>query len=114
MSDEDLTWVRAASLAELGEGEMTAIEVNDRSIAIYRLEGGEEVFATDNICTHALAFLTEGWLEGDIVECPLHGGCFNVRTGAGQGDPITRDLATYAVRVQDGEILVGIPEVVPG
>jgi hypothetical protein len=33
-----------------------------------------EVFATDNLCTHAQACLTDGTLSGDIVECPLHGG----------------------------------------
>jgi nitrite reductase/ring-hydroxylating ferredoxin subunit len=66
---------------------------------LYRLEDDGGVYAIDNVCTHALAYLSEGWLEGDVIECPLHGGCFNVRTGKGLGDPIEEDLKTYPIQV---------------
>jgi nitrite reductase/ring-hydroxylating ferredoxin subunit len=98
-------WVRVAALADVAEGQMLAVEVAGEPVAIYNI-GGEEVCATHNICTHETACLTEGWLDGCIVECPLHGGQFNVRTGEGMGPPIECDLSVYPVRVKDGEIFV--------
>lgn len=104
-----MRWLPVSSDTDLEDGQILRVEIEGRSIAVYRLETGE-LFATDGICTHALAYLADGWLDGDVVECPLHGGCFNVRTGKGLGPPITEDLATYPVRIQEGEVVVGIPD----
>ena len=52
------------------------------NLALYHV--GDAWFCTDNICTHAFALLTDGWLEGHVIECPLHGGQFDIRTGKGQ------------------------------
>ena len=107
MSQED--WVTVALRADLPSGGMLAVKFGAYDLALYDLGG--EVFATDNLCTHAQAYLTDGTLEGGIVECPLHGGRFEVRTGKGLGPPIPCDLRTYAVRVAEGEIQVRLPEV---
>jgi len=104
MSDEK--WIRVGSSTGLGEGAMIGVEHGDLQIAVYNVEG--QLYATDNVCTHAFALLTDGFLDGDIVECPLHGGCFNVKTGAGQGAPISEDIKTYCVRVVDGNIEVRV------
>jgi nitrite reductase/ring-hydroxylating ferredoxin subunit len=98
-------WVRVAALVEVPEGNMLAVEVAGEPIALYNL-GDDEICATHNICTHETACLTEGWLDGCIVECPLHAGQFNVRTGEGMGPPIERNIAVYPVRVEAGEILI--------
>ena len=68
-----------------------------REIAIYRVDGS--VFATDNSCTHGHARLCEGFLEGHEIECPLHQGSFDVRTGAATGAPAEIALATYPARL---------------
>ncbi|HEY4253722.1 MAG TPA: non-heme iron oxygenase ferredoxin subunit [Roseomonas sp.] len=104
---EALHWVRVASLAEIGDREAVAIEHDGHQIALFLLEGGE-IRATDNVCTHAYALLTDGWVEEGVIECPLHGGRFDVRSGCGLGAPITRDLKTWPVRVTEGEIFIGI------
>lgn len=96
---------RAASLSELPEGGVLGVEVAGEQIALYNLGGGE-IRATDNICTHEYACLSEGWFEDGIVECPLHDGRFDVRTGRGQGAPITTDLKVYPVLIEGGEIFV--------
>ena len=106
MSDE---WVTVALRADLGTGTMIAVEFGDYRIALYDVGG--ELFATDSTCTHAEALLTDGTLEGEIVECPLHGGRFSVRTGKGLGPPIPCDLKTYLVRVIDDEIQVRVADV---
>ena len=103
---DDGKWIEVAERSALDEGAMMGVEVGDLSIALYNVDG--EIFATDNICTHAFAVLTDGFLDGDIVECPLHGGCFKVQTGEGQGSPITENIKTYPVRVVGDTIEVQI------
>ena len=50
------------------------------------------------MCTHAYASLADGYIEGDIIECPLHGGCFEIKTGKVASAPATEDLRTYPVQ----------------
>ena len=99
-------WVAVAPRAALADGAMLGVEVGNHTIAVYNVDG--ELYATDNTCTHAFAMLSDGFLEGDIVECPLHGGCFNVKTGEGQGAPVTENIKTYPVRVVDDNIEVQV------
>jgi naphthalene 1,2-dioxygenase ferredoxin component len=100
-------WVQVASRADLAEGEMLAVNVAGKEVAVYDVAG--QVFATENVCTHAFAMLTDGWLDGDEIECPLHGGRFNVTTGKGLGPPIPCDIKTYKVRVVADAIEVAVP-----
>ena len=100
-------WVRVAATTDLNDGEALAVEVGDRSLALYQVDG--EWFCTDNICSHEFALLTEGWLEGHVIECPLHAGQFDIRTGKGLCAPIETDIATFPVRVDGGDVLVELP-----
>ncbi len=95
-------WIRAASAADIPVDEMKAVQIGGANIALYNLDG--DFYATSNICTHATAFLTEGWLEDGIIECPLHAGRFDVRTGKGQGAPISCDLQTFQTRIENSDI----------
>ena len=76
-------------------------------LALYRVDG--EWFCTDNVCSHAYALLSDGWLEGHLIECPLHNGQFDIRTGKGQGSPITADIRAYPTRVDGQDVLVALP-----
>ena len=100
----DAGWVRAAARSDLAEGEVIGVEVAGNSIALYETEG--QLFATDNICTHAYACLSDGWLDGEVIECPLHAARFDIRSGKVLDPPATEDLKTYPVRIVDGEIQV--------
>jgi naphthalene 1,2-dioxygenase system ferredoxin subunit len=100
-------WVRVASRMDLGEGEMIGVVAAGKEIALYAVGGA--IYATDNICTHAFAVLTDGWLAGDEIECPLHAGRFNVTTGKGLGPPIPCDLKTYKLRVVGEAIEIALP-----
>ena len=93
--------------ADLRDGEVTCVVVEGREIALYRI--GDEFFATDDTCTHAHGSLSEGYVEDGEIECPLHGGCFNIRTGEATCPPATEPLATYEVRIEGEDILIGIP-----
>ena len=104
MSEGEGGWVRVAGRGDLSAGEVIGIEAGGRSIAIYDCDG--ELFATDNICTHAYACLSDGWLDGGTIECPLHAARFEVRTGRVLDPPATEDLQTYPVRLVDDEIQI--------
>ncbi|MCW3474311.1 non-heme iron oxygenase ferredoxin subunit [Limobrevibacterium gyesilva] len=102
-------WVRVASVDDVEEGAAIPVETMGLQLAVYRLQGGQ-ICVTDNICTHAFALLTDGWFENGVIECALHAGQFDVRTGKGLCAPIEEDLRTYKVRVEDGEILIELPD----
>jgi naphthalene 1,2-dioxygenase ferredoxin component len=99
-------WVTVARRSSLGEGDMSAVSAGDKQIALYDVDG--DIYATDNICSHAFALLTDGYLDGDVIECPLHAGRFEVKTGKGLGPPIPCDIKTYKVRVVGDEVQVNI------
>ena len=100
-------WVRVAATSDLGKGEMIAVDVGGESVAVFYLEDGSYC-ATSNICTHAFALLTDGWLEDGVIECPLHAGRFDCKTGKGLGEPIDSDLRTYPVKVDGDDLLIGV------
>lgn len=74
----------------------------DGDLALYRVEG--QYFLTDDLCTHGLASLSAGELDGTNIVCPLHGGAFDIRTGNATEYPCKRPLRTYPVEVEDGRV----------
>lgn len=104
MSVDEGGWVRVAARGALVAGEVIGVEAVGQSIAIYDVDGS--LFATDNICTHAYARLSDGWLDGEAIECPLHAARFDIRTGAVLDPPATEDLKTYPVRIVGDNIEV--------
>jgi naphthalene 1,2-dioxygenase system ferredoxin subunit len=103
----DGNWVSVASRSAVGEGGITSAEIGGTGIAVYNVGG--EFYATDNLCTHAFAMLSDGWLDGSEIECPLHAGRFDVKTGKGLGPPIDCDIKTYKTRIVGDDVQVLIP-----
>ncbi|HZT89718.1 MAG TPA: non-heme iron oxygenase ferredoxin subunit [Stellaceae bacterium] len=104
MSSDNEGWVRAANRGDLAEGEVLGVVLAGREIALYNLDG--TLYATDDVCTHAYARLSDGWLDKEEIECPLHAGRFDVKTGKALCPPVTEDIKTYPVRVVDDQIQV--------
>jgi NAD(P)H-dependent nitrite reductase small subunit len=98
-------WQALCPVSKVPEGESVGIKVGDLRVALYMVNG--EVFATDDICPHAYALLSTGFLEEYVIECPLHGAMFDVRSGQCQTSSY-RDVRTYAVEVRDGEVFVDL------
>jgi nitrite reductase/ring-hydroxylating ferredoxin subunit len=103
----DIEFHAVAKTGDLDEGEAIQVIVGRKEIAIYNLNG--EIYATDDICTHAYASLADGYMEGELIECPLHGGCFDIKTGKAMTAPVTEDLKVYEVKIDGEQILVGVP-----
>jgi naphthalene 1,2-dioxygenase system ferredoxin subunit len=102
--DGNGNWVSVAKRAAIKPGDVVGVTLGEREIALYNIDGA--IYATDNLCTHAFAFLSQGWLDGDCIECPLHGGRFEVKTGKGLGPPINDDLKTYKVQVAGEDVQI--------
>lgn len=98
-------FVKVASLSELVPGSAKAVEVGDKTIALFNVDG--TVFALDNTCLHQGGPLGEGMLEGDVVTCPWHMWEYNVRTGEFVANPDIK-VATYPVQVEGTDIKVAV------
>ena len=100
--------VKVAEVGELSPGEMKMVEVGENQILLANVAGN--IWACDNICTHAGAPLSEGELDEDQVECPLHGSVFDVVTGEVIGPPAAENLRLFQVTIEGPDILVGPPK----
>ena len=105
---QDEIWHSVCAAADIQEGAMMAFEIGDLQIAVYNVNG--EFFATDNVCSHGYAMLTDGLLEDDMVECPLHGGCFNVKTGKALCEPVETNLRVYTTRLVGTHVEICVAE----
>ena len=74
----------------------------------------EDIFVTADLCTHGGGRLSEGYLEGYEIECPLHQGRFDVRTGAVTAAPCVRAVRTFRARVVDDAVEAQLPVSDPG
>jgi 3-phenylpropionate/trans-cinnamate dioxygenase ferredoxin component len=90
-------------LSDIPVGESVRVQ-GDVPIAIFNADG--VLYAIDDTCTHQDASLSDGWLEGCAVECPLHAACFDLRTGAPSGPPARKPVRTHEVLVVDGRVYV--------
>jgi 3-phenylpropionate/trans-cinnamate dioxygenase ferredoxin subunit len=99
-----MAFERACSLGDVAEDEALGVTLGAFEVAVAR--HGEEVFAVENICSHAAVALSEGEVEDCTVECWLHGSRFDLRTGKPTGLPATEPVATFPVDVRDGDVYV--------
>lgn len=99
-------YIRVANDSEIPEGEARVYQVNGTRIALCKVGG--QVFAIDDTCTHDDGPLGSGLLEGHAIECPRHGACFDVRTGAVLKMPAAFPVRSYKTLIQNGEVLVDL------
>ena len=96
-----------AKLDDIPDEGMIQVVVRGDLVGLYRV--GDRVFALGDVCTHEEAYLSDGDFDPEEmeVECPLHGSRFHVATGAVRILPATRPVASYEVKVEGDEVLVG-------
>lgn len=97
-------WHRVASLADLRDGEGLPVDLAGTAIALYRIDG--KIYAIDDVCTHEFATLSEGFVEGGTIECPLHSAQFDIASGECLSGPATESLRTHEVRLEGDDIYV--------
>ncbi len=99
-------WVDVAALADVVAEEVLAVVAGGQPLALFHLDGA--VFALFDQCSHGYARLSEGYLEDGCVECPLHQGLVDIRTGNPRSAPITEPVRSFPVRVVEGRVEVAV------
>ena len=97
-------FIKVAETDQLTPGSVMAVEVEGEQVLLANLDG--EYCAIRNECSHQGVQLDDGILEGDEIECMLHGSRFNLKTGAVRLPPATEDVPSFTVQVKGKEILV--------
>jgi 3-phenylpropionate/trans-cinnamate dioxygenase ferredoxin subunit len=108
MSDTNLEFHAVAKTSDVDDDEVIAVSIGRKDIGIYKLEG--EYYALNDICTHAYACMSDGYVEDGKIECPLHAACFDIKTGKALTAPAAVDLDCYPVKIDGDQILVGVPK----
>lgn len=99
-------WVAVVEVNAIPEDDVIGVSHEGKAIALYKSDG--EVFATDDVCTHGQALLSDGFLEDGEIECPLHQGRFCIKSGKAMCAPLTEDIRTYPVRIDGEHVLLQI------
>jgi nitrite reductase/ring-hydroxylating ferredoxin subunit len=88
-------------------GAALKVEKDDLVLAVFNVDG--EFHVTDDACTHGPGSLSEGYIEGDVVECNFHNGAFNIRTGEVVLPPCMVPIRIYKTVVEDGTVFIELP-----
>lgn len=108
MSADTARFVKVGRASEVPDGRPEVFEVEDRHIAVYRLDGA--YYAIEDICTHDGGPLAEGDVEDGEVICPRHGARFDIKTGAVRRMPAVTPVESYPVRVEGDDLSIGLPD----
>jgi nitrite reductase/ring-hydroxylating ferredoxin subunit len=92
--------------ADVADGAALKVETEGLILAVFNVEG--EYYVLDDACTHGPGSLSEGYIEGDVVECNFHNGQFNIRTGEVVLPPCMIPMKTYPTTVEDGKVYIEV------
>ena len=95
---------KVATNGEVKEGEAKMVRIGKTQISLCRVNG--TIYAIDDICTHEWACMSDGFVEGEEIECPIHMARFHIPTGKVLSEPATEDLKTYKVEVKGEDVYV--------
>jgi NADPH-dependent 2,4-dienoyl-CoA reductase/sulfur reductase-like enzyme/nitrite reductase/ring-hydroxylating ferredoxin subunit len=102
---------RGVPLADLPDGGCLAGHVDGEEALLVRR--GDEVFAIAAHCTHYHGPLADGLVIGEMIRCPWHHACFDLRTGAVLHAPARDDLKAWRVQRAGEQVFVGAPLAAP-
>jgi nitrite reductase/ring-hydroxylating ferredoxin subunit len=89
---------------DVAEGTALKVEKEGLTLAVFNVDG--DFYVLDDACTHGPGSLSEGYIEGDVVECNFHNGQFNIRTGEVVLPPCMIPMKTYPATVEDGKVFI--------
>jgi nitrite reductase/ring-hydroxylating ferredoxin subunit len=98
--------VELCDAGEVAAGAALKVETHGLTLAVFNVDG--DYYVMDDGCTHGPGSLSEGYIEGDVVECNFHNGQFNIRTGAVVSPPCMIAMKTYPASVENGKIVIEI------
>ena len=98
--------IELCKVEEVGQGEVRKVDAAGLTVAVFNLDG--EFCVTDDACTHGPGSLSEGFVDGDLIECNFHQGVFNIRTGECVRPPCMVPVRTYKTVVADGRVYIEV------
>jgi anthranilate 1,2-dioxygenase ferredoxin subunit len=98
-----------AAIDAVADEEVIGVSAGSVAIALFRL--GDHFHALRDLCTHGKARLSDGYVEGGCIECPLHQGKIDIRDGSPRSPPIVIPVQSFPVRVVGDRIEVLVSEV---
>ena len=98
--------IELCNSAEVAVGTALKVETQGFAVAVFNLDG--EFYVIDDQCTHGPGSLSEGYVDGDIVECDFHNGAFNIKTGEVAAPPCMIPVRTYRTSVEDGKVYIKV------
>jgi nitrite reductase/ring-hydroxylating ferredoxin subunit len=90
--------------ADVMPGSALKVESGDLTLAVFNVDG--EFYVIDDMCTHGPGSLSEGYIDGDVVECNFHNGQFNIKTGEVVSPPCMVPIKTYPTVVENGRVWI--------
>lgn len=87
-------------------GTALKVEIGELAFAVFNIDG--TFYVIDDHCTHGPGSLSEGYIDGDLVECNFHNGVFNIRTGEVVSPPCVVPVKTHPVTVENGTVFIEI------
>ena len=103
----DATTLTLCKKSEISEDEGFKVEKDDFSLAVFHVKG--KFFVLDDLCTHGPGSMSQGFLEGHIIECDFHAGCFDIRTGEVTTPPCMIPMRIFKVVDDDEYIVIELP-----
>ncbi len=100
-------WTRACACDDIETEDLIRYDNGDHTFAIYR-SPEDEFYCTDGLCTHEEVHLEDGLVIDHLIECPMHNGQFDYRTGEAKRSPVCVNLKTYPVKVEGGDVFIDI------
>lgn len=104
MSDTPDYTLAVCAAVDVEEGSALKVECNGLVLAVFNL--GNKYYVTDDACTHGPGSLSEGDIDGELIECNFHNGVFHIPTGRVEAPPCMDALNTYAATVVDGRVMI--------
>ena len=94
------------SAADVSPGSALKVETGSLVLAVFNVDG--EYYAMDDLCTHGPGSLSEGYIDGDVVECNFHNGQFDIKTGEVVSPPCMIPVKTYPATVEGGKVFIEV------
>jgi len=108
VDDNELSFYVVANANDIAPGELKYVEVGPKYEPVVLINFEGDFYALSDLCTHEEASLSDGEIVGDEIECPLHGGAFEIKTGLPANFPVVVPATTYRTRVVDDEVQIGL------
>ena len=98
------TRVELCKADQVAAGTALRVEAGGLTVAVFNVDG--QFYVTDDACTHGPGSLSEGFIDGDVVECNFHNGQFDIKSGEVVSPPCMVPIKTYKTVVEGGRVLI--------